>query len=125
MIKRNLFLLVFGVIISLFSCEYEKLEFSDDLPQNVSLTEDVMPIFDRSCNMAGCHPANGIPPDLSPENAHTALTLGGMVDTLNPELSILYVRMIDTKDPMPPSGLLSNYEINVVLGWITEGAKDN
>ena len=75
--------------------------------------------------MSGCHDAGGIPPDLSPENAYKHLILLNQVDTANPESSILYQCMRDTRDPMPPEGLLSEYEINLVLQWIIEEAKNN
>lgn len=116
---------VFSLALLLSSCEWEQLEPIEEVPENISFTNDIMPIFDRSCNMGGCHPAGGIPPDLSPENAYLNLMSLQMVDTTNVEESILYVRMIDTRAPMPPEGLLSEYETLLVKTWIAEGAKNN
>jgi hypothetical protein len=91
----------------------------------VSFTDDVLPIFNNSCNSDGCHNTGGIPPDLSPANAFTNLFLYNVVDTLNPEMSSLYLAMNTASDPMPPSGLLDPVEIATVLAWIKQGAINN
>ena len=107
------------------SCEYEEHVPSNEIPSNVSYSNDVMPIFNASCNTAGCHERGAIPPDLSPANGYNYLLFSGMVDTIFAEESILYKSMIDVKDPMPTTGLLSAYETNFILGWIQQGAKNN
>lgn len=124
--KRNIIkLLIIPVLLLVFaSCEYNQLD-EPVAAESASFATDIIPMFNQSCNMSGCHPAGGIPPDLSVENAYLALTLSGMVDTLDPESSLLYVRMIDTRKPMPPAGLLSDYEISLVLAWIKGGAKND
>jgi len=107
------------------SCEYDTYIPSGEIPVNVSYSTDVLPIFNASCNTASCHAAGAIPPDLSPENGYNYLLFSDQIDTSNAKNSILYQRMIDVKNPMPPEGLLSEYEINIVLGWIQQGAKNN
>lgn len=111
--------------IGFFSCKYEKIEPATELPKNVSFQNDLIPFFNQSCNSVSCHSAGGIAPDLSPANAYADITtITDMIDLVNPKSSRLYVRMIDTKKPMPLSGVMS-YESSQVLSWITDGAKNN
>ena len=91
----------------------------------MSFKNDLIPLFNQSCNIVGCHSSGGIAPDLSEENAYQSLTsIADMIDLENPEKSEIYVRMIDTQNPMPMSGVLS-YQSKQVLSWIKDGAKDN
>jgi len=113
------------VSIGLFSCKYEKIEPATELPENVSFQTDLIPLFNQSCNSVGCHNAGGISPDLSPANAYTNITtIDNMIDLDNPGNSMLYMRMVDTKSPMPLSGVMP-YESSQVLSWITDGASNN
>lgn len=97
-----------------------------DITGPVSLKNDIMPIFNTYCNMAGCHDGVAFAPDLTPSNAYNDMFATAQIDTLNPETSKLYVRMTTTNPlPMPTSGLLSADKTNLVLEWIKQGAKDN
>ena len=118
--------LVLGLVMSfsLVSCEWEEYQVTN-LTEPVSFSSDIIPVFDQSCNSAGCHNAGGIPPDLSPANAWQDLIDTDMIDLNNPANSVLYVRMIDNQSPMPLNGVLSPTVTNTVLAWIEEGAKDN
>ncbi|MCK5537096.1 MAG: hypothetical protein KAI79_09725 [Bacteroidales bacterium] len=122
---RNKFLIIFILSIGLYSCEYEKIEAPVGIIENVSFSNDIIPIFNQSCNAVGCHNAGGISPDLSVENAFTVLFTGDMLDLGTPENSELYKRMIDVQKPMPLSGILSKSQTDKVLVWIEEGANDN
>jgi len=124
MMKNN-FILILIFSLFLFSCEWEKLEPVAEMPENVSFANDLMPIFNLSCNMSGCHNAGGIPPDLTPENAYLNIIATSQVDTTDVENSKLYSRMSSTSSPMPPSGLLSEYSQLLVKIWIEEGAQNN
>jgi len=116
-------LLAFSLFFS--SCTYEKIELVTELPQNVSFQNDLIPLFNQSCNAIGCHNIGGIAPDLSEANAFQNLTsIANMIDLSSPDNSTIYLRMIDTQSPMPLSGVLP-YESQQVLSWITDGAKNN
>ena len=116
-------LLAFSLFFS--SCTYEKIELVTELPQNVSFQNDLIPLFNQSCNIVGCHNTGGIAPNLSEENAyHSLTTIANMIDLDSPEKSTIYMRMIDTQKPMPLSGVMT-YESQQVLSWITDGAKEN
>lgn len=110
-------------ILGLVSCKYDfAIPVYEPLPDTVSFLNDIIPIFDESCNMSSCHTSGGIAPDLSANVAYDNLLLYGSVDTLNPENSILYTKM---NDNMPPTGLLSTNKINLILKWIDQGANEN
>ncbi len=113
------------LIFTLASCESVVYIPSGEIPANLSYSEDVLAIFNRSCNRGGCHNSGGVPPDLSPQNGYNYMVYGGMIDTANPENSLIYLSMNDLKNPMPPEGLLSVYERSIVLGWIQQGANNN
>jgi hypothetical protein len=109
---------------TMVSCKYDEvLPFDPDPGVEVFFSQDILPIFDRSCNGAGCH--NGsIPPDLRPANAYDDLWLNGYINTGTPEQSELYLWMTNAKGPMPPFG--TNATDNAtVLQWITQGALNN
>ena len=107
------------------SCYYDEvLGDSDELPQNVSFNRDVMAIFNKSCNMSGCHDANPPHlPSLVQENAHSSLMQGGFVNTTVPAESTLYGVLAEGN--MPPSGALSSREMKIILAWLNEGAMNN
>ncbi len=129
MLKNHSFLLLLflsvGLSLFLASCEWEEYKVSDTELSDVSFSQDIMPIFNQSCNTAGCHDQTGFSPDLSPANAYQDLFDTNMIDLDNPAQSELYVRMIDVQSPMPLDGILSESKTNKVLVWIEEGAKDN
>ena len=124
-IKGICFLAVILFLVS--SCEYDK--YPPDKPveviANVKFSSDVLPIFNSSCNMAGCHSSNGQSPDLTTDLAYISITQGGLVDTVTVTNSVLYARLIDRQSPMPPSGQLSQNDINIIYSWIKEGAPNN
>ena len=104
-------------------CYYDETAVFQGLPQNVSLKNDVMLIFNNSCNTAGCHDAEGShSPSLVADQAFDALISGQYINTVEPEKSRLYLEL---NAGMPPSGPLGANEMKIILGWITDGAKDN
>lgn len=126
-IKSIKILVTLGFIVSfgLSSCEWKEYDPEADGIENVSFTNDIMPIFNQSCNTIGCHSENGIAPDLSPANAFQDLRDKNMIDLTTPENSELYIRMTDIKSPMPLDGILSGQKTKTVLVWIQEGAQNN
>ncbi len=134
--KQQTALSILALLALLFSalaptaCTYDSgvIEPPDiiiDTTEQVSFSEDVIPIFDGHCNSSGCHNTGGVPPDLTAENAYEALFQGNYIDTLEPRESELMQWMLGNRGlDMPLSG--PNEEFNkTVLTWITQGAKDN
>jgi hypothetical protein len=93
----------------------------------VSFSGDLIPLFNASCNMSGCHAKGGQKPDLTPDNAYTSLTNGGYIDVTNPENSSVYLWLTGKKGtPMPPGGPSNPSGINdYMLAWIQQGALNN
>lgn len=85
-----------------------------------SLTTDVQPIFDGKCIQ--CHNTNSNkPPDLTAGKSYNSIMSMSLVDTLNPQSSTLYKEMYDGT----MSGYCTKQDADVVLKWITQGAKNN
>ena len=131
--KHNLILfllacsMLFGIIVPQ-GCSYGTIDITPppvDTTVKVSFSMEIVPIFNASCNIQGCHRPGAIRPDLSPENAYDALWNGGYIDTLTPEQSELYLWTNGTrKPPMPLSGVDPNI-YTPILTWITQGAENN
>ena len=123
--KNSIYLLSVLLFALLNACYYDEVASFEGLPTNVSLKNDVQPIFNRDCNMSGCH--DGIPshaPSLITENAYSDLTSGGYVNTQDPVNSILYLSVNGGGMPAGRAPLSDN-DLKLILAWITEGAKNN
>ena len=120
LIKTLLLIVLAGFI--LVSCEYEWIQpEKKPIPETVSFSNDIIPIFNNGCNTSVCHGPGSKPPDLSPDNAYNSLMDGGYVDTTTPEASILYTSM--------KSGSMKFYttpgDEDLILAWIEQGAENN
>lgn len=111
-------------LVMLNGCYYDEVVTFQGLPQNVSLKNDVAPILTKNCSATGCHdavPAHA--PSLVQEKVYNALVNGNYVNTVEPEKSKLYQEIVT--GGMPPSGALGINDQKIILGWITDGAKNN
>ena len=117
--KRLIYILFAAAVtgILLFdSCE--KVVYPvPELPDTVSYSLNIQPIWDNKC--VSCHDG-GRDPDLRPENSYVSLTDGGYIDTDNPEESDLMKKLYGTHDARA-----TETEKQLTLLWIKEGAKDN
>ena len=115
------------VLVSAFAivrCTYD-VSLGPVITDDVSFSNDIIPIFNQSCNSAGCHNTGGAAPDLTASNAFQALNSGGYINTASPDQSELYLWMKgDRRLPMPLSGPNQNYNATV-LAWISQGAQNN
>lgn len=115
-------LMAIAISGALVSCTYEELiPPKVEVPDSVKFSVNIIPIFNTSCNAPGCHSKNGIPPDLSEDNAYTSLTFFGYVDTDAPESSILYEAI--TTGSMKNNA--NDQDRALILEWIKQGALDN
>lgn len=94
----------------------------------VSFRNDVQPIFNASC--ISCHNATHQYLQLDSCCSYYELFFTGAnapyVDTLNPSQSLIIKRMTGEIGPtMPLTGQLPQDQIDLVLRWIEEGAKNN
>ena len=117
---KRLFYLLFAAVLTgllLFgSCE--KVVYPiPELPDTVSYSLDIQPIWDNKC--VSCH-SGSRDPDLRPEDSYASLINGGYVDTDNPEDSELIKKLYGSHDARA-----TETEKQVILLWIGEGAKNN
>jgi hypothetical protein len=119
--------LIGGCIFTLaLSCKYdEALAPEPDPGIEISFANDIIPIFNASCNSSGCHNGAGPSPDLREAVAYESLFSGTLIDTLQPDHSELYLWMSGQRGlPMPIEGVNAGY-VATVLQWIEQGALNN
>jgi hypothetical protein len=110
-------------VMSWQSCQYDWVVPEEVIvPDVVSFSADIIPIFDRGCNMSGCHSVGGFAPDLTPANAYADLFAENQIDLNTPKNSILYRKIIQ-------GGSMYIYtqpgDADIILKWIEDGALDN
>ena len=103
------------------------IDNSPAVTKTVSFKTDLVPIFNNSCNMAGCHNTGGKQPDLTTDKAYAALTIGNYLNIATPNQSVVYLYLTGKKTPQMPLGASSNPSNinNLMLAWIQQGAKNN
>ena len=115
------------ILINVTSCEKYKYSPTANLPSTVSFSKNIVPILDQNCFT--CHGASGskamTPPVLEGINAYKNLIEAA--DTINPDTSDLYLMVSGkARNPMPPDpNKLSDYDIQVILKWMKQGARNN
>ena len=120
-------ILLCGTIFFLAGCYKDKTVITDApaITRTVSFSQDIIPIFNKSCNISGCHSSGGQTPNLTESNALNSLTIGNYYDKNNPENSLLYLKVSGKKGtPMPVSGVNKEYAA-LILAWIKQGANNN
>jgi len=122
--KLIYFLTLVIVLLNFQACYYDELSPDDgQVPTNVSFNTDVQRIFNINC--VSCH-GGSIAPNLSSGTSFNALSNGGYVIPFDADNSNLMKSLRGQGLPiMPPSGSLSNSDINKISQWINEGALNN
>jgi hypothetical protein len=120
--KITKFLILLVIVAFVSSCQYKTIDIEPVIiVEDLSFSDDVIPIFDRGCNMTGCHSVGSVPPDLTFANAYGSLFATGQIDTVSPATSLLYLKM--------HTGSMSSFtevgESDIILKWIEQGAKNN
>lgn len=125
MVTRYLkFLVLFGVVFFLTSCEYKLIEFDEPDPTvEVSFSEEIVPVFNNKCNVSGCHTAGHFAVDLTPANAYIDLKVKNLINTDNPADSRLYKILVNIGSTH--TGRSTPSEQQLILQWLQQGAKDN
>lgn len=118
------------ICISIISCKKDTgpLYIAPSFVTPVSFRNDIQPIFNASCR--SCH--NATHPNLQLDSCCSYYELfytgsnAPYIDTLNPMDSRLIKRMTGVITPvMPMTGALPQSQIDLVVRWIEEGAKNN
>jgi len=96
---------------------------------NVSFSKNILPIFHSSCAInSGCHQGannNNDHIDLSDSVAYNTIISRTLVNTSNPNTSLLYYEVSTGIMPKEPYSSLSSSEVGLILDWIKQGAKNN
>lgn len=126
--KKKIGFLAGFTILLLIGCYKDKtviFDTGEEITRPVSYTNDIIPIFNTSCAVIGCHTIGGIKPDLSAANAFNSLNVGNYFNTTAAESSTIYLWMTGKKGiPMPTTGINKEYNA-LVLAWVKQGAKNN
>lgn len=123
--KNTISVVLTMVAIMMAACKYDEvLPKEPDPGVVISFSEDILPIFNGSCNFSGCHNASGPAPDLRPSVAYSNL-VDAYIDLETPENSELYQWMIGARRlPMPVQGVNAT-QAATILEWIRQGALNN
>ena len=116
--KKNLIYLVAAILVAtgLNACYYDEVATFEGVPTNVSLKNDVQPIFDRDCNMSGCHDGGTKScSEFSYGECLQDLTSGGYVNTADPVNSVLYLSVNGGGMPAGRAPLSDN-DMKIILG---------
>ncbi len=136
-VMKKLLILLFTAS-TLVSCERKYIEPfpKATVVTKISYSQEIEPLFTPDCTI--CHYNGGTFPDLTIGASYGELLTGTPVictsynsclDTLNPTLSLLYVKLL----PSPTCGARmpsmaspwSSAKIQLVLDWIDQGAHNN
>ncbi len=122
-IKKYAVLMI--AVICLLSCK-KKTTTPQTLPDTVSFSQHIVPIFNASCISGNCHsggsPAAGL--NLSATVAYSQLFAKHEIDTVNVNSSQLYTEVASGAMPQGNSKL-SDYNISLIQKWIQQKAKNN
>lgn len=123
-LSGSLIVLLFISLSFLTSCEYEFIEPEQVIiPEVISFSDDIIPIFNNSCNYSGCHAAGFAILDLSPAKAYEELFRKQLINREIPDQSELYLKLTDTRGTHKDRSTAT--EQALILEWITKGAQNN
>lgn len=117
---------LFTVVLLLLSgCTYKIVEPETiNTTDTISFNSQILPIFNQNDNCTSCHKAGATSPFLTATDAFNQIMDNNLVETNNPEASIIY----DIPSPETSSHNWKSYsvtEAQTVLQWIKQGAKNN
>jgi len=96
------------------------------ITKTMSFKDDIVPVFEKSCNASGCHATGGKAPLLTATSAYTSLSVGNYFKATDPDNSLLMLWLNGKKSPAMPIGAGPDQEINAkIYAWIKQGAKNN
>jgi len=91
-------------------------------PDTVYFTNVVLPLISSNCGKSGCHNAT------SRVKGYNLTSYNGIMPIVSagsPNGSKLYTYMAGIKKQMPPTGKLPQTDIDTIVKWINQGAKNN
>lgn len=122
-----LMLMLIGSTVVLLGC-YKDKTVNVEAPaitRTVTFSNDILAIFNKSCNLSGCHSAGGQTPNLTPAAAYNSLIIGNYINKTSPENSYIYLKMTGKKGTVMPVGGMNKDYNALILAWIKQGANNN
>ena len=124
---RNYFrvLIVLLAVVIFYGCEKKTIDFGTTVKQRnasndtIHFATQIIPIFASNCT--GCH--NSQTPILEASVAYADLTSGGYYNVSSPAQSKIYVKLSSTTSTHV--GRSTPAQQDLILQWITQGAKNN
>lgn len=99
----------------------ESVSDPDGPPQSVSFKDQLAPLFNSSCALAGCHVSGSHKPYMATGVSYKEIVNGGFVNTIIPKESILYKMINGEMREYIPSAT----DRQKVYDWIRNGAPNN
>jgi len=120
--------MIAGFTLFLASCQYkytiEPVIPPPDPEEQLSFTENVIPIWNTNDKCTSCHNTGGTSPDLTPANAYNSI-ITDYIDVDNPEASIIYAFPHPDTDTHSWGTSYTSGEAAILLQWIEQGALNN
>lgn len=129
--KMKIFCLIFVIGFLFGACEYNFIVPEEVPPidngggngeETVSFSTQVLPIFSTNC--ASCHKTGGTKPDLTAANAYQSIYTSKYINVSSPEQSKIY-SFVKNGASTHKHKQYTVAEGQLMLTWITEGAKNN
>jgi mono/diheme cytochrome c family protein len=119
---KSIVLFLLLVSVTQTSCYYDNEEYLYPNPivcdtLAVSYSQDIAPIIQSNC--LGCHSG------AAPSGDIDLSTYSNVMLKVNDNSLLNAVRYNNLNSPMPPSGKMSNCNINNIAAWIHQGAQNN
>ena len=99
----------------------EKPKDPNGPPQAVSYSNDLSPMFETKCALAGCHVSGGHHPYMTSDVSYHEIVNGGFVNTNVPDQSIIMIMLRGEMGQYMPSSA----DQQKVYDWIRNGAPNN
>ena len=126
--KSNIYfvLFVFGLLLNACTYDFVAQEVVAPVDPNVDVlfATQIAPIFStESCT--SCHKTGGQAPDLSAANAYNRIKTLSLTNTAVPASSLLYTYPNPANTTLHAWKKATASESQLILTWITQGAKNN
>lgn len=142
---KNKYPAILGILVSaillVYACKHETDEVNplDPNPSDTNslitcdpdtayFQNEVLPIFQSSCALSGCHDATTAEQDLILSD-YSHIISSGNIEPGDASESEIYEKITESDEedrmPPPPNPRLSNEKIALIMDWINQGARDN
>jgi hypothetical protein len=109
-----------SILFGMFSCRHDSNEI--DQLADVCFDTEILPIFQTSCAISGCHDQGGERYSFtSYENILKAVTPG---DPYNSSVYTTLIKIWSFEGMMPPNQPLSEHNRTLIRVWIQQGARN-